>query len=69
MAFGSKFGGVSASSRYVRVGEWGLAFCAYEGWAMFSLAFVDVDTPCNLQGVSSGPVLGVEVRTYGVIHS
>ena len=49
MAFNSELGGESATSKDVCVCERGLAFCAYEGWAMFPFAFVDVYSPCDFQ--------------------
>ena len=42
VAFDSEFGGESAASEYVRACEWGLTFGAYEGWAVFSFASVDM---------------------------
>ena len=56
MAFSSELGGESAASAYVCVCERGLALSAYEGWAVFSFAYGDVYSPCNLQIVSSSPV-------------
>ena len=36
---------------------------------MLASTSVDVDSPCNFQGVSSGPVWGVGVRMDGVVRS
>ena len=47
----------------------GIGICAYEGWAVLPLALVDVDAPCNFQGVSSGPVWVMGVCTNGVVCS
>ena len=69
MAFGSKFGSVSAPSKYASDGEWGLAFCAYERWAEFSLASVDVDAPSDFQGVPSGSIWGIGVCMNCVVRS
>ena len=46
-----------------------MAFCAYEGWAVFSLAFVDADAPCDFQGVPSDTICGVGVCINGVFRS
>ncbi len=48
MAFNSEFGGESAASKDVCVCEKGIAFSAYEGWALFSFASVDVYSPRHL---------------------
>ncbi len=37
MAFNFEFGGESTTTKYVCVCEWGVAFSAYEGWAVFLL--------------------------------
>ena len=42
MALNFELGGESATSKYVCVCERGLAFGAYEGWAVFSFASVNV---------------------------
>ncbi len=42
-------------SMYVCVCEWGLAFGAYEGWAVFSFTSVDMYSPRHLQRVHPDP--------------
>jgi len=59
VAFGSDFGCESTSSRYECVGEGGLIFSAYKGRAILPLASVDVDAPCDFQGVLSSLVWGI----------
>ena len=56
MAFDSELSGVSAAAEDVGVCEWGLAFGAYEGRAVFSFASVYMYSPCHLQGVPPSPV-------------
>jgi hypothetical protein len=69
VAFSYEFGCESASANDVCAGEWRSLFSACEGRAVFSLAYVDVDAPCNFQGVSSSLVWGVGVCMYGVVRS
>ena len=69
MTFSSKFDCVSATAKYMCVGEWGLAFCVYEGWVVFFLASVDVDAPCDFHGIPSGPAWGVGVCVNCVVRS
>ena len=40
----------------VRVCEWGLALCVYEGWAVFSFASEAMYSPRQLQRVPPSPV-------------
>ena len=48
VAFSSERSSVSATSQYVCVCKWGLPFGAYERWAVFPFATVDVYAPCHI---------------------
>jgi hypothetical protein len=49
MAFNFELSSVFATSKDVCVCKRGLAFYAYEGWAMFHFVSVDVYAPCDVQ--------------------
>ena len=49
MAFNSELGSESATSKDVCACKRGLALSAYEGWAMFPFASMDVFSPCDFQ--------------------
>ena len=55
VAFDPELSGESAAAEDVGVCEWGLAFGAYEGRAVFSFASVYMYSPSHLQRVSPVP--------------
>ena len=56
VAFDPELSGESAAAQDVGVYEWGLAFGAYEGRAVFSFASVYMYSPRNFQRVPPSPV-------------
>ena len=67
VAFDSELSGEYAAAYYVRVCEWGLTLGAYEGWAVFSFASVDMYPPRHLKRVPPSPVGCCRVRMDCVV--
>ena len=69
MAFCSEFGSVYTTAEYMCVSEGRLAFCAYEGLAVFPFASVDVYAPGYFQRVPFRPEGRRGVCMYCVVRS